>query len=170
MGLGSEIQDPGSRILGSNRHRIPDPQHCFYPLFDWSLNVACGWAQVLSPTVFEDTGLYANYAPASLYSNYSNYSELEALRSTDSQCSGMYRGLYANYVPASLYSNYINYSELEALRSTDSQCSGIVQKAVCCLHYPLTCSNYDDPLGADFVFLSFSNFFLCWVNTQKNSN
>jgi len=36
--------------------------------------------------VFDD-GVYANYAPASLYSNYSNYSELEALRSTDSQCS-----------------------------------------------------------------------------------
>jgi hypothetical protein len=47
--------------------------------------------KVLSPTVFEDTGLYANYAPASLYSNYSNYSELEALRSTDSQCSGRHR-------------------------------------------------------------------------------
>ncbi len=26
--------------------------------------------------VFDD-GVYANYAPASLYSNYSNYSELE---------------------------------------------------------------------------------------------
>jgi hypothetical protein len=32
---GSEIQDPektysGSRIQGSKRHRIPDPQHCFF--------------------------------------------------------------------------------------------------------------------------------------------
>jgi len=33
-----------------------------------------------------DEGVYANYAPASLYSNYSNYSELEVLRSTGSQC------------------------------------------------------------------------------------
>jgi hypothetical protein len=120
MVLGSEIQGPGVK-------KIPDPRpdHCFYASFDWSLSAVCGCVQVLSPTVFEDTGLYANYAPASLYSNYSNYSELEALRSTDSQCSGMYRGLYANYVPASLYSNYSNYSELEALRSTDSQCSGM---------------------------------------------
>ncbi len=33
MVLGSEIRDPektysGSRIQGSKRHRIPDPQHC----------------------------------------------------------------------------------------------------------------------------------------------
>ena len=42
----------------------------------------------LSVFRWEDTGLYANYAPASLYSNYSNYSEREALRSTDSQFSG----------------------------------------------------------------------------------
>jgi hypothetical protein len=35
----------------------------------------------------ETTGLYANYAPASLYSNYSNYSELDVLRSSDSHCS-----------------------------------------------------------------------------------
>ncbi|XP_023345527.1 thyroid receptor-interacting protein 6 isoform X1 [Eurytemora carolleeae] len=42
--------------------------------------------KLLGPNVFEDC-VYANYAPASLYSNYSNYSELEVLRSTDSQCS-----------------------------------------------------------------------------------
>ena len=30
--------------------------------------------------------MYANYAPASLYSNYSNYSELEMLRSCESNC------------------------------------------------------------------------------------
>ncbi len=35
MALGSEIRkrpipDPGSRIQGSKRHRIPDPQHCFH--------------------------------------------------------------------------------------------------------------------------------------------
>ena len=36
-----------------------------------------------APPVYEETGMYANYAPASLYSNYSNYSELEMLRSCD---------------------------------------------------------------------------------------
>ena len=36
-----------------------------------------------APPVYEETGMYANYAPASLYSNYSNYSELELLRSCD---------------------------------------------------------------------------------------
>ena len=39
------------------------------------------------PPMFEDTAMYANYAPASLYSNYSNYSELDVLRSSDSHCS-----------------------------------------------------------------------------------
>ena len=126
----------------------------------------CLFAQVLSPTVFEDTGLYANYAPASLYSNYSNYSELEALRSTDSQCSGTYctrvQRLYANYVPASLYSNYSNYSELEALSSTDSQCSGtvpIVQRAVHHLQYPLTLFQLRRPFWSrirfSFIFPTF---------------
>ena len=39
------------------------------------------------PPVYEDSGaMYANYAPASLYSNYSNYSELEMLRSCESNC------------------------------------------------------------------------------------
>merc|ERR1712198_782666 len=37
--------------------------------------------------MYEESGMYANYAPASLYSNYSNYSELEMLRSCDSHCS-----------------------------------------------------------------------------------
>lgn len=35
----------------------------------------------------ESSAMYANYAPASLYSNYSNYSELDVLRSSDSHCS-----------------------------------------------------------------------------------
>jgi len=39
------------------------------------------------PGYEETNGLYANYAPASLYSNYSNYSELDVLRSSDSHCS-----------------------------------------------------------------------------------
>lgn len=43
--------------------------------------------QMQPPPMFEDTAMYANYAPASLYSNYSNYSELDVLRSSDSHCS-----------------------------------------------------------------------------------
>ena len=40
------------------------------------------------PGAYDETnGMYANYAPASLYSNYSNYSELDVLRSSDSHCS-----------------------------------------------------------------------------------
>ena len=39
------------------------------------------------PPLYEDSGMYANYAPASFCSNYSNYSELELLRSCESHCS-----------------------------------------------------------------------------------
>ena len=39
------------------------------------------------PPLYEDNGMYANYAPASFCSNYSNYSELELLRSCESHCS-----------------------------------------------------------------------------------
>ncbi len=33
VGSGFYLPIPGSRILGSKKHRIPDPQHCYFPLF-----------------------------------------------------------------------------------------------------------------------------------------
>ena len=78
----------------------------------------------LSVFRWEDTGLYANYDPASLLQLF----ELQRARGTQEHRLPVFRwaytGLFANYAPASLYSNYSNYSELEALRNTDSQCSG----------------------------------------------
>ena len=43
-------------------------KHKLEPLYSTLLS-----PQLQPPPMFEDTALYANYAPASLYSNYSNY-------------------------------------------------------------------------------------------------
>ena len=68
---------------------IPQSQevkHKQEPLYSTILGVT-GVSGQVPPPVYEDSGaMYANYAPASLYSNYSNYSELEMLRSCESNC------------------------------------------------------------------------------------
>ena len=75
----------------SNKNKTPaipksqEVKHKQEPLYSTILGVAGSEAP---PPLYEEGGMYANYAPASLYSNYSNYSELEMLRSCDSHCSG----------------------------------------------------------------------------------
>eukprot|EP00088_Acartia_fossae_P047247 TRINITY_DN5122_c0_g1_i1.p1 TRINITY_DN5122_c0_g1~~TRINITY_DN5122_c0_g1_i1.p1 ORF type:complete len:615 (-),score=123.61 TRINITY_DN5122_c0_g1_i1:437-2020(-) len=69
---------------------IPQSQevkHKVEPLYSTILQYSANDPNKMTNMNVFDDGVYANYAPASLYSNYSNYSELEALRSTDSQCS-----------------------------------------------------------------------------------
>ena len=77
------VEEPG----GPRTPAIPQSQevkHRQEPLYATILGVQGGQGP---PPVYEDSGaMYANYAPASLYSNYSNYSELEMLRSCESNC------------------------------------------------------------------------------------
>ena len=78
----SPRSDPG---VGARTPAIPQSQEVKQrqePLYATILGVTQGQGP---PPVYEDSGgMYANYAPASLYSNYSNYSELEMLRSCES--------------------------------------------------------------------------------------
>jgi len=64
--------------------RSQEVKHKKEPLYSTMLQLP-GTDQGNKGMVVLDDCVYANYAPASLYSNYSNYSELEVLRSTDSQ-------------------------------------------------------------------------------------
>ena len=77
------VEEPG----GPRTPAIPQSQevkHRQEPLYATILGTQGGQGP---PPVYEDSGaMYANYAPASLYSNYSNYSELEMLRSCESNC------------------------------------------------------------------------------------
>ena len=84
----SHVQSPRSDPGGGSRTpAIPQSQEVKQrqePLYATILGVTQGQGP---PPVYEDSGgMYANYAPASLYSNYSNYSELEMLRSCESNC------------------------------------------------------------------------------------
>ena len=77
------VEEPG----GPRTPAIPQSQEVKQrqePLYATILGTQGGQGP---PPVYEDSGaMYANYAPASLYSNYSNYSELEMLRSCESNC------------------------------------------------------------------------------------
>ena len=95
QGRNGRVQRPGDRESpqvsdDSNTSKTPaiprsqEVKHKQEPLYCTILGVSAGEAQ---PPMYEDGGMYANYAPASLYSNWSNYSELEMLRSCDSHCS-----------------------------------------------------------------------------------
>ena len=84
---GQTVNQAGESRSRNKAPAIPQSQevkHKQEPLYSTILGAGEGGQP---PPMYEDNGMYANYAPASFCSNYSNYSELELLRSCDSHCS-----------------------------------------------------------------------------------
>ena len=87
-GGSTKMIDEGPRNRPPAIPKSQEVKHRQEPLYATILGVVSGGGgEAGPPPMYEDGGMYANYAPASLYSNYSNYSELEMLRSCDSHCS-----------------------------------------------------------------------------------
>ena len=87
---GPAVETVGAGEGRSRAPAIPQSQevkHKQEPLYSTILGSGEREPGPQPPPMYEDTGMYANYAPASFCSNYSNYSELELLRSCESHCS-----------------------------------------------------------------------------------